>query len=154
MKEFSGKVAVVTGAASGIGKATATRFAEEGMKVVLADIEEPALDKAVAELADGEQFGIRGGLLVGRILLLPGTDELDSLQGLPDRLDHHGSALFLHHVAQGPGSECPRGVILRLVHGVDHDLVIAKRATDLFLSNRRKKSRGSESRVGPASSIQ
>lgn len=50
MKEIAGKVAVVTGAASGIGRATATRFAEEGMKVVLADIEEPALNDVVADL--------------------------------------------------------------------------------------------------------
>lgn len=50
MKDFKGKVAVVTGAASGIGRATATRFAEEGMKVVLADIEEPALEGVVSEL--------------------------------------------------------------------------------------------------------
>ena len=50
MQEFEGRVAVVTGAASGIGLATATRFAEEGMKVVLADIEEAALSEAVAGL--------------------------------------------------------------------------------------------------------
>ena len=43
MKVFAGKVAVVTGAASGIGRALAERFAAEGMKVVLADVEEPAL---------------------------------------------------------------------------------------------------------------
>src|SRR5207253_1760197 len=36
---FSGKVAVVTGAASGIGRATALRFAEEGATVVAADID-------------------------------------------------------------------------------------------------------------------
>ena len=50
MKEFAGKVAVVTGAASGIGLAAATRFAEEGMKVVFADIEELALEAAVTKL--------------------------------------------------------------------------------------------------------
>ncbi len=52
MKDFAGKVAVVTGAASGIGRATATRFAREGMKVVLADIEEVALGQAVQDLTD------------------------------------------------------------------------------------------------------
>ncbi len=50
MKEFTGKVAVVTGAASGIGRALAERSAREGMKVVLADVEEPALARAAAEM--------------------------------------------------------------------------------------------------------
>jgi NAD(P)-dependent dehydrogenase (short-subunit alcohol dehydrogenase family) len=49
MKQFAGKTAVVTGAASGMGRAFAERFAKEGMKVVLADIEEPALETAVAQ---------------------------------------------------------------------------------------------------------
>lgn len=52
MQELSGKVAVVTGAASGIGLAMARRFAGEGMRVVLADVEEPTLDAAVQALAD------------------------------------------------------------------------------------------------------
>ncbi len=50
MQEFTGKVAVVTGAASGIGRALAERCAREGMKVVLADVEEPALARAAAEM--------------------------------------------------------------------------------------------------------
>lgn len=49
MKEFKDKVALVTGAASGIGFALADRFASVGMKVVLADVEESAL--ALAEQA-------------------------------------------------------------------------------------------------------
>ena len=49
MKEMKGKVAVVTGAASGIGRALAERAAQEGMKVVLADVEEGPL--AAAEQA-------------------------------------------------------------------------------------------------------
>src|SRR3990170_1586586 len=50
MKEFRDRVAVVTGAASGIGRAMAERFAAEGMKVVLADVEEEALARAESEL--------------------------------------------------------------------------------------------------------
>jgi NAD(P)-dependent dehydrogenase (short-subunit alcohol dehydrogenase family) len=56
MREFSGKVAVVTGAASGMGRAFAERFAREGMCVVLADIEESALDRAVTELRQQERI--------------------------------------------------------------------------------------------------
>lgn len=46
MKEFKDKVAVITGAASGIGYALAERCAQEGMKVVLADIDEKYLRRA------------------------------------------------------------------------------------------------------------
>lgn len=46
MRELKGKVAVVTGAASGIGRAMAQRFAREGMKLVLADIEDKPLAEA------------------------------------------------------------------------------------------------------------
>ena len=49
MQDFAGKVAVVTGGASGIGLGMATRFAAEGMRLVLADIEEGALEAAATE---------------------------------------------------------------------------------------------------------
>lgn len=50
MKKLNGKVAVITGAASGIGRALASRCAEEGMKTVLADVDEERLGAAAAEL--------------------------------------------------------------------------------------------------------
>jgi NAD(P)-dependent dehydrogenase (short-subunit alcohol dehydrogenase family) len=50
VKEFRDRVAVVTGGASGIGRAMAERFAAEGMKVVLADIERDALAAAEGEM--------------------------------------------------------------------------------------------------------
>ncbi len=60
MQELSGRTAVVTGAASGMGQAFAGRFAAAGMRVVLSDIEEPALDEAVAAVTDagGEAIGV------------------------------------------------------------------------------------------------
>jgi NAD(P)-dependent dehydrogenase (short-subunit alcohol dehydrogenase family) len=53
MKDFERKVAVITGAASGIGRALAERCAREGMKVILADIELEALAEVEANLRAG-----------------------------------------------------------------------------------------------------
>jgi NAD(P)-dependent dehydrogenase (short-subunit alcohol dehydrogenase family) len=50
MKDIKDKVAVVTGAASGIGRGMAEVFAEAGMKVVLSDIEQPALEQTCSAL--------------------------------------------------------------------------------------------------------
>jgi NAD(P)-dependent dehydrogenase (short-subunit alcohol dehydrogenase family) len=50
VRDLEGKVAVVTGAASGIGLGLAERFATERMKIILADVEEPALVRAEAAL--------------------------------------------------------------------------------------------------------
>ena len=54
MQRFEGRVAVITGGASGIGFGLAQRFGAAGMKVVIGDIEKPALDTALESLrADG-----------------------------------------------------------------------------------------------------
>lgn len=52
MQELKGKVAVVTGGASGIGFGLAARAGHEGMTVVVCDVEQGALDKAVATLRE------------------------------------------------------------------------------------------------------
>src|SRR5262245_10264873 len=75
MDDFEGKVAVVTGAASGIGLGLVTRFGQEGMNVVLADVERDALDAATAGLS--EQLG------ADRVLAVPTDvrreDEVEAL---------------------------------------------------------------------------
>ena len=73
MEQLAGRVAVVTGAASGIGRAMAGKWAAEGMKVVLADIEDEALAIAEKELsADGaEVLAVRTDVSKG--------DDMDAL---------------------------------------------------------------------------
>lgn len=58
MKNFSGKVAVITGGASGIGRAIGEYCVRAGVKVVLADVEESALD------ATGEELRAMGGTVL------------------------------------------------------------------------------------------
>ncbi|MBV8467368.1 MAG: 3-oxoacyl-[acyl-carrier-protein] reductase [Burkholderiales bacterium] len=56
---LNGKVAIITGAASGIGKATAQRFAKEGARVVVCDLKREGIDTVVSEIvaAGGEAIG-------------------------------------------------------------------------------------------------
>ncbi|OMC19921.1 SDR family NAD(P)-dependent oxidoreductase [Mycobacterium colombiense] len=59
MDGFEGRGAVITGGASGIGLATATEFARRGARLVLADVDEAALERAVAHLK-AEGFDAHG----------------------------------------------------------------------------------------------
>jgi len=73
MKEFKNKVAVITGAASGIGLGLAERCAEEGMKVVLADIDEKGLNRIERRLK-------RGGATILAVLTdVSKPDEIETL---------------------------------------------------------------------------
>jgi len=91
MKEFKGKVAVITGSASGMGRAVAERAAREGMKVVLADVEQKALDKAEAELkASGAEV----------LAVRTDVSKPESLQNLAKQtLDRFGGVHLLHNNA-------------------------------------------------------
>jgi len=73
MKVFKDKVAVITGAASGIGRAMAERCAKEGMKVVLADINEAELRKAETE------FRAQGGTVLGVMTDVSKRNEVELL---------------------------------------------------------------------------
>jgi NAD(P)-dependent dehydrogenase (short-subunit alcohol dehydrogenase family) len=102
----AGRVAVVTGAASGIGLGLCQRFAAEGMHVVMADVEEPALSEAAAGLAGN-----------GASVLPVATDVAD--RGAVDALAGAAVSAFgaVHVVCNnagvggphGPLWECPPG---------------------------------------------
>jgi len=77
MRDFAGKVGVVTGGASGIGRALGARFAAEGMKVVLADVEKSALDATVAELRR------EGGAVTG---IVTDVSQQDAVSALADEV--------------------------------------------------------------------
>ena len=73
MHEFRGRTAVVTGAASGIGRGLAERFAQDGMNVVLADVEERALANAVSAIS------ARGQRAIGVVTNVMERASLDAL---------------------------------------------------------------------------
>jgi len=83
MEQLEGKVAVVTGAASGIGFALAKAFLAEGMKVAMGDIEKSALDAAAEELRDG------GGDVLAVTLDVAVADEVDRFRDVV--LDNYGA---------------------------------------------------------------
>lgn len=74
MRDFRGKVAVITGAASGVGKQLALRLAREGVKIVLADIEQKALDTATAEVRAA------GVAAIGVVTDVSKRDQVDALR--------------------------------------------------------------------------
>jgi NAD(P)-dependent dehydrogenase (short-subunit alcohol dehydrogenase family) len=76
VEEFKGRTAVITGAASGIGYAMAERFGKEGMNVVMADVEEPALAAAHSKLSD---------LGVNAIAVLTDVSQEEQIQNLADK---------------------------------------------------------------------
>ncbi len=73
MREFQGKVAVVTGGASGIGRSLVTQLAEQGARVVIADVVPDAIARTRAELAE------RGLEVEGHVVDVTRAESVDAL---------------------------------------------------------------------------
>ena len=95
MDDFKGRVAVVTGAASGIGLGVTERFLKEGMKVVLADVEKGNLDREVARLS------LEGGDVLGVVC---DVRDPNSVKDLAARtLSHYGAVhVVFNNAGVGP----------------------------------------------------
>ena len=101
MESLAGKVAVVTGGAGGIGRAMGERLAAEGMRVVLADVEEGALKEAVDELRS------RSVEVTG---VVTDVSRYESVVELRDRaLEAYGAVhLLCNNAGIGAGAEGPQ----------------------------------------------
>ncbi len=87
---FNGKVAIVTGAGSGIGRATALRLAREGARVAAADVVQDRLDELTGEHPDLDLVAVTGDIAandgVEKILAVTGghVDLLANVAGIMD----------------------------------------------------------------------
>ena len=85
MRDFAGRVAVVTGAASGIGRSLAGHFAREQMSVVLADVERRRLDET-AQAIDASAGGSASASASARIVpVVTDVADADSVAALAER---------------------------------------------------------------------
>lgn len=90
MDNLHGKVAVVTGGASGVGKGLAQALLDEGVRLVLVDVERPALDATVAELASR-------GDVEGQVV---DVSDFDAVEGLAEHVfATHGACHLLFNNA-------------------------------------------------------
>ncbi len=104
MKDFKDKVAVITGAASGIGYAIAEKAVSEGAKVVLADVEEQALVKAEAELKE------QGGSVLSVLTDVSRPEDIEEVA--KQTLDAFGAAhLLFNNAGVGAGMSVWRSTI-------------------------------------------
>ncbi|HJP40143.1 MAG TPA: SDR family NAD(P)-dependent oxidoreductase [Dehalococcoidia bacterium] len=92
MDELEGRVAVITGGASGIGLATARRLTADGMKLMLADVEEEPLRQAVEEFtgAGVEAAGTRVDVTQMADIERLADETWDLYGGLPHPLQQRG----------------------------------------------------------------
>jgi NAD(P)-dependent dehydrogenase (short-subunit alcohol dehydrogenase family) len=114
MKDLRGRTAVVTGAASGIGLGLANRFAAEGMSVVMADVEQSALESAVEGVA-----AAHGADVIAVVADVSSAEQVQALAG--HTIDRFGAV----HVVCNNAGVGSRGLPTNELPIVDFEWVFA-----------------------------
>lgn len=139
--DLSGRVALVSGAASGMGRSMALGFAEVGADLVLADINQEGLERTAAQI---ESLGRRA------IPVACDITDLDALDGLFEQIDREYGRIDVQGNVYGPGAlsqpeETPIAEVQQVIHG----LVIARfRACQLAGQRMLRAGRGSIINIG------
>ena len=110
---FAGRVAIVTGAANGVGRATAQRFAAEGAAVVVADLDADGADRVAAAISTDGRRAIGVGVDV--------ADETAIAAMVAAAVDHFGRLDILHNNAAALGADV-----------YPHDLAIESLSLDIW----------------------
>jgi 3-hydroxybutyrate dehydrogenase len=118
MNSLEGKVAIITGAASGIGKAIAGLYAKQGARVAIADINQQAADQAAAEInaAGGKAIGIAMDV-TNEDAVNTGTDKVVAQFGALDILVSNAGVQIVHPIDQFPFAEWKRMLAIHLDGG-------------------------------------
>lgn len=112
MKRLNGKVAIITGGASGLGRAQAIRFASEGANVIVADLSPDKMDHVVAEITEA------GGKAVGIKTDVTNDADIDNL--VKEAMSQFGEISILSNTAgmfdqYSPLLETPEGMWNKII---------------------------------------
>jgi 3-hydroxybutyrate dehydrogenase len=118
MNKLEGKVAIITGAASGIGKAIAGLYARHGARVAIADINQQAADQAAAEInaAGGTAIGIAMDV-TSEDAVNAGTDQVVAQFGALDILVSNAGVQIVHPIEEFPFAEWKKMLAIHLDGG-------------------------------------
>lgn len=122
---MQGKVALITGGAAGIGKATAQRFAEEGATVVICDLNAAAGEQTAAELGPNARFYPVD--VTDRQAVQAWVNDVQARYGRIDVLINNAGIVRDHQLVR-----VKEGEPLRMMSEADFDLVIAVNLKGVF----------------------